>query len=678
MYRETIQPPVAMRKPVIIRLHGDEIVDDFAWLEDRNDPAVIAYLEAENAYAEAVMAPTATLRERLYHEMRGRIKEDDCSVPVPRGRYRYYTRTEQGAEYPLMCRKVGDDGPEEVLLDLNALATGHAFCRLGPYEPSPDQQRLAYGLDTTGSIIFTLFIKDLASGTVLDAPIERVDDAQWADDQTLFYTVYDDAHRSYRLYRHVLGTSPADDVLIYEETDERFHLSLRRSRSGTYLLLTCYSHNGTEVHYLPTATPFAEWQVIYPRRPQIEYFVDHHGDYFYIRTNDGAENFRLLRAPVSDPTNTVEILPGRDDTLLDRIDCFADYLVVYERRAGLRQIRISDPDGNHPRYIDFPEPVYTCWADENVEFATDQLRLLYSSLVTPPSVISYDMRYGTWQVLKQEEIPSGYDPSLYVSERLTATAPDGAHIPISIVYRRDRPRQGGPCLLCGYGAYGYSYDPVFDSKRLSLLDRGFAVAIAHVRGGQELGRQWYEQGRLRHKPNTFSDFIACAEHLIAEGYTSPSQLAINGRSAGGLLMAAVVNARPDLFQAVVAGVPFTNVIIAMLKPDLPLTVTEWEQWGNPVIEAEYLVMRAYDPYLNLKSGPYPHILVTAGLYDLQVPYWDPAKWVAKLRTMKTNDTMLLLRTNLQAGHSGHSGRFARLEEFAWEYAFILTALGIEQ
>ncbi len=678
MHRETIQPPVAMRKPVIIRLHGDEIVDEFAWLEDRNDPAVIAYLEAENAYAEAVMAPTAALRERLYHEMRGRIKEDDCSVPVPRGRYRYYTRTEQGAEYPLMCRKVGDDGPDEVLLDLNALATGHTFCRLGPYEPSPDQQRLAYGLDTTGSIIFTLFIKDLVTGAVLDAPIERVDEAQWADDQTLFYTVYDDAHRSYRLYRHVLGTSPADDVLIYEETDERFHLSLRRSRSGMYLLLTCYSHNGTEVHYLPTATPFAEWQVIYPRRPQIEYFVDHHGDHFYIRTNDGAENFRLLRAPVSDPTNTVEILPGRDDTLLDRIDCFADYLVVYERRAGLRQIRISDPDGHNPRYIDFPEPVYTCQADVNVEFATDQLRLIYSSLVTPPSVISYDMRHGTWQVLKQEEIPSGYDPSLYVSERLTATAPDGAQVPISIVYRRDRPRQGGACLLYGYGAYGYSYDPVFDSKRLSLLDRGFVVAIAHVRGGQELGRQWYEQGRLLHKPNTFSDFIACAEHLIAEGYTSPSQLAINGRSAGGLLMGAVVNARPDLFQAVVAGVPFTNVIIAMLKPDLPLTVTEWEQWGNPEIENEYRVMRAYDPYLNIKSGQYPHILVTAGLHDLQVPYWDPAKWVAKLRTMKTNDTMLLLRTNLQAGHSGHSGRFARLEEFAWEYAFILTALGIDQ
>lgn len=673
---ELPQPPVADRKPVVIRVQGDEIVDEFAWLENRDDPAVIAYLEAENAYAEAVMAPAAALRERLYHEMRGRIKEDDRSVPVPYGRYRYYSRTESGADYPLMCRTEGDDGPEEVLLDLNALAVGHAFCRLGPYKPSPDHRRLAYGIDTTGAIIFTLYIKDLTTGDLIDVPIERVDNVAWADEQTLFYTVYDEAHRPYRLYRHVVGTSPADDVLVYEETDERFNLGLRRSRSGAYLFLTCYSHGGTEVRYVPTATPFAEWRVIYPRRPKIEYFVDHHGDRFYIRTNDGAENFRLVSAPVDHPTDVVEILPERADTLIDGINCFADYLVVYERRAGLRQIRISDPDGNNPRYVSFPEPVYTCTPDANEEFVTDQLRLSYSSLVTPPSIVAYDMRQGSWQVLKQEEIPSGYDPSLYISERLWASAPDGTQVPISIVYRRDRPRNGGPCLLVGYGAYGYSYDPAFDSKRLSLLDRGFAVAIAHIRGGQELGRQWYEQGRMHHKPNTFSDFIACAEHLINEGYTSPPHLAISGRSAGGLLMSAVVNARPDLFQAVVAGVPFTNVIIAMLKPDLPLTVTEWEQWGNPAIEEEYRVMRSYDPYLNLKPGAYPHILATAGLHDLQVPYWDPAKWVAKLRIVKTNDTMLLLRTNLQAGHSGHSGRFARLEEFAWEYAFILTALGI--
>lgn len=675
---EPINPPVAERKPVVIQLHGDEIVDEFAWLENRDDPAVIAYLEAENAYAEAVMAPAAALRARLYAEMRGRIKEDDRSVPAPRGRYRYYSRTETGAEYPLMCRTEGDDGPEEVLLDLNALAAGYAFCRLGPYEPSPNQQLLAYGLDTTGSIIFTLFVKDLATGALLDAPIEQVDDVAWADDHTLFYTVFDHAHRAYRLYRHVLGTPPSEDALIYEETDERFSLSLRRTRSGAYLLLTCFSHGGTEVRYLPTATPFAEWRVIYPRRPKVDYFVDHHGDYFYIRTNDDAENFRLLQAPVADPSAAVEVLPGRADTLIDHLDCFADYLVVYERRAGLRQIRVSAPDGSDPRYIAFPEPVYTCWPHVNDEFATSRLRLNYSSLVTPASVVEYDMANGTWQVLKQEEIPSGYDPSQYVSERLAATAPDGVQVPISIVYRRDRPRNGGPCLLVGYGAYGYSYDPSFDSKRLSLLDRGFAVAIAHIRGGQELGRQWYEQGRMFHKPNTFSDFIACAEHLIAEGYTAPHQLAISGRSAGGLLMSAVVNARPDLFQAVVAGVPFTNVVIAMLKSDLPLTVTEWEQWGNPAIEAEYRLMRSYDPYLNLKPGPYPHILATAGLYDLQVPYWDPAKWVAKLRTVKTNDTMLLLRTNLQAGHGGHSGRFARLEEFAWEYAFILTALGIAE
>jgi oligopeptidase B len=675
------QPPVAEARPYHRSAHGELIADEYAWLECRDDPAVHAYLEAENAYAETVLAGTARLRERLYAELRGRIKEQDLSVPVRDGPYLYYQRTEAGQEHPLICRRMAPDGPEELLLDVNALAVDQSYCKLGPLALSPDHTLLAYGLDTTGAIVFTLRVKDLRSGALLDEPIAN---AAWSlawgeDGRSLYYTVFDHAHRPYRLYRHTLGEDPARDELLYEEPDERFLLQLDKTRSRALLRLHIASYDCTEVRLKPAAEPAAPFVTVDPRRPKIEYQVEHQGDQLLIVTNEGAENFRLLAAPVADPGRRRELLPHRPDVLIDGVDAFANHLVVYERRAGLRQLRLSAPDGSNARYVRFPEPAYSVAPEGNCEYVGDTLRFVYSSLVTPRSVIDYDMRAGRWELRKRDEIPSGYDPTRYVAERLEAVAPDGALVPIALVRRRDTPVDGSaPALLVGYGAYGYSYDPAFNKNWLSLLDRGFVCAIAHVRGGQELGRAWYEQGRLRHKQNSFSDFIACAEELIERRYTSPRRLAISGTSAGGLLMGAVTNMRPELFRAVLARVPFTNVIAAMLNPALPLTVGEYDQWGDPADPAQFRAMLAYSPYEQITAQKYPHILATGGLNDLQVPYWDPAKWVARLRARKTDTNMLLLRTNLSAGHGGAAGRFAPLEETAFEYAFLLKALGLAE
>jgi oligopeptidase B len=602
-------------------------------------------------------------------------------VPVRRGPYLYYTRIEAGEQYRRYCRRRGEDGPEELLIDGNALAAGQRFFRLGFLKPSPDQSKIAYGIDTDGSLTNTLYLKDLASGELLDAPVANVGaSVEWGEDgRTIFYSIFDQAHRPFKLLRHTLGADPADDALVHHEEDERFFVYISKTRSRAFLVLTLHSHGGNELRLAPADQPDAPFRTLAARRPNIEYKIEHHGERLLIASNDGAENFRLLAAPAADPDPAawVELIAHRPDTLIAGLDAFAGHLVVHEWRGGLRQLRLSDPDGANVRYVAFPEPVYTYAPGENPEFDSATLRISYSSLVTPDSVVDYDMLSGAWQVRKQDEIPSGYDPRLYVSERLEATAPDGARVPISLVYRRDRPRDAaGPCLLTGYGAYGFSSDPSFSSNRLSLIDRGFVVAIAHIRGGSELGRAWYEQGRLLHKKNTFGDFIACAEQLIADGYTSPAQLAISGTSAGGLLVSAAANARPELFRAVLARVPWTNVIAAMVKPDLPLTVIEWEQWGNPADEEQYRYMRSYDPYEQVAPQSYPHIMATAGLNDLQVPYWDPAKWVARLRATKTDSNLLLLRMNLAAGHGGASGRFSYLEEIAEEYAFILLALGL--
>lgn len=675
-------PPLARVERRVHTLHGETRIDDYFWLRDRSDPEVIAYLEAENHYTGAVMKHTEALQECLYEEMRGRIKETDLSVPERIDNYFYYSRTEAGGQYPIFCRRYGSlDAPEEILLDQNPLAANHAYFKIGVSEVSPDHRLLAYSVDTSGAEEFTLYIKNLTTGELLPESIGNTSvGVTWANDsRTLFYTLLDHARRPCRLYRHAVGTSSTTDVLVYFEPDESFFLDINRTRSRRYLLLDIASHSTSEVRFLDADQPEGAFRVVQPREPGIEYSVEHHDQRFFITTNDGAPNFRLVQAPVSSPSkaNWSPVLPYRPDIKLDETDAFRSHLVVYERQAGLRQIRVMDLASGEAHLVPFPEPVYTLRAHENPEFETRLLRFTYTSLVTPSSVVEYDMAERTWTVRKQTEVRGGYDPSLYQSERVFATAPDGEQVPISLVYRAPLPLNGErPLLLNGYGAYGLSYDPSFSSNTLSLLDRGFVVAIAHVRGGEEMGRPWYEGGKLLNKRSTFTDFIATAEHLVAAGYTSSAGLVINGGSAGGLLMGAVTNLRPDLFRVVLADVPFVDVVNTMLDASLPLTVIEYDEWGNPGDRVAYEYIRSYSPYDNIEAKDYPHMLVTAGLNDPRVAYWEPAKWTARLRATKTNGNRLLLRTNMGAGHAGASGRYDLLREIAFKYAFVLDVLGL--
>ncbi|HEU5304593.1 MAG TPA: S9 family peptidase [Gemmatimonadales bacterium] len=673
---------MARIEPQVHRVHGETRVDNYYWLRERSDPEVTAYLEAENRYTGAVMRHTEELQERLYREMRGRIKETDLSVPERLDQYLYYTRTETGRQYPIFCRKRGTtDAPEEILLDENPLANGHEYFRVGVMEVSPDHRLLAYSVDTSGAEEFTLYIKDLTTGALLPESLPGTSlGVAWANDSRhLFYTVLDQVRRPCRVYRHLVGTGLTADALVYFEPDESFFLDVSCTRSRRFLLLEIASHSTSEVRFLDADHPHEPLRVVQPREPGIEYSVSHHDERFFITTNDAAPNFRLVQAPVASPSREhwTPVLPYRPEVKLDATDAFRSHLVVYEREAGLRQIRVLDLGSAEEHRITFPEPVYTVRGHENPEFDTALLRFTYTSLVTPSSVIDYDLADRTWTVRKQTEVLGGYDPSRYRSERLLATAPDGAQVPISLVYRAsEEPGEARPLLLNGYGAYGLSYDPGFSSNALSLLDRGFIVAIAHVRGGEELGRSWYEDGKLLNKRNTFTDFIAAAEHLIAGGYTRPDRLAINGGSAGGLLMGAVMNLRPDLFQAVLAEVPFVDVVNTMLDATLPLTVIEYDEWGNPNDPAAYAYIRSYSPYDNIEARDYPHLLLTAGLNDPRVAYWEPAKFAAKLRAAKTGSNRLLLRTNMGAGHGGASGRFDILREVAFKYAFMIDVLGV--
>jgi oligopeptidase B len=675
-------PPVARVERRAHTLHGETRIDEYFWLRDRSDPEVIAYLEAENRYTGAVMRHTDALQEQLYQEMRGRIKETDLSVPERVDDYFYYTRTEAGGQYPIFCRRRGSlDAPEEVLLDQNPLAANHAYFKLGVREVSPDHRLLAYSVDLSGAEDFTLYVKDLTTGRLLAESIGNTSlGVTWANDsRTLFYTLLDHAHRPCRLYRHTVGASPTTDVLVYFEPDESFFLDINRTRSRRYLLLDITSHSTSEVRFLDADEPEGAFCVVQPREAGVEYSLEHHDERFFITTNDSAPNFRLVQTPVASPSKAdwSPVLPYRPDIKLDETDAFRSHLAVYERQAGLRQIRVINLASGEEHLVPFPEPVYTLRAHENPEFETSLLRFTYTSLVTPSSVVEYDMGGRTWMVLKQTEVQGGYDPSLYRSERVFATAPDGERVPISLVYRAPLQLNGErPLLLNGYGAYGLSYDPSFSSNTLSLLDRGFVVAIAHVRGGEEMGRPWYEGGRLLNKRSTFTDFIASAEHLVASGYSSSDRLVINGGSAGGLLMGAVTNLRPDLFRVVLADVPFVDVVNTMLDASLPLTVIEYDEWGNPGDKAAYEYIRSYSPYDNIEAKDYPHMLVTAGLNDPRVAYWEPAKWTARLRGRKTDSNRLLLRTNMGAGHGGASGRFDSLREIAFKYAFILDVLGI--
>jgi oligopeptidase B len=672
------EPPRAAQIPWVEQHHGDLREDEFHWLEYRDDPAVLRYLEAENEYSTLAMRHTEQLQEHLYHEMVGRTEESECSVPERLGPWRYYSRLEAGRQYALLCRRADREGaPEELLLDLNQLGDC-SHLRVGASEVSPDHRYLAFAVDFSGDEAHTLCVRDLATGRLFAERIANTGTSlAWADDDTLFYVVVDEARRPWAAYRHRLGTDPRGDALVYAEPDDAFFLEVARSRDGGWVLVESASATTTEIRGLPAAAPSAAPRVLLPRTQGVEYAVAPHGDRLLILTNDSAENFRLVEAPLANPGREQwrEILPHSEAVKLDAIDGFRGHLVVWEREAGLPEVRVVDlASGQHHR-IELPEPAYAIYRGSNPDFDSTTLRFTYTSLVTPPTVVDYDLAGRGLTVRKRTTVP-GYDRSRYRAERVAAEAPDGTLVPVSLVYRWPFPLDGSrPALLLGYGAYGACYEPGFQAHFLSLLDRGFVVAIAHVRGGEDLGRRWYEDGKLLRKRNTFTDFVAAAEHLIAEGYTSADRLAINGASAGGLMVGAVTNLRPDLFRAVVAEVPFLDVLNTMLDPSLPLTVIEYEEWGDPADPAAYDCMRTYSPYDNIERKPYPHMLLTGGLNDRRVAYWEPAKWTARLRARKTDDNRLLLRTNMDAGHAGASGRYDALREIAFKYAFVLDVLG---
>jgi oligopeptidase B len=674
---------MAPRRPHPITQHGGTRIDDYFWMRERDNPEVIALLEAENAYADAVMAHTQALQAQLFHEMKRRIKEQDASAPAKDGNYYYYTREEEGRQYPIHCRKLGKlDAPEEVLLDENALAEGHDYFRVGNFEVSPDHRRLAYAIDTDGSETYVLHIKDLQTGEVLP---ERIPNTYyglaWANDnRTLFYITLDEAKRPHKVWRHVIGDDPSNDFELLHEPDVQLYAVLGKSSSKEYIIATLQAYDNGEVHVLRADQPAGNFAVLQPRQKGVEYSADHAGDHFYILTNEDAQNFKLMAAPASDPSreNWREVLPNRPHVSLEMQMHFKEHLVRFEREGGMRRIRICNHDGGNEREVTMPEPAFAVWPVDNHEFDTHVLRFAYQSMITPVQVVDYDMRDGTWTVRKAQEIPSGYDKSQYVTERIEALTQDGKCVPISLAYKKGVLRDGSaPLILYGYGAYGASIEPWFNTRHLSLLDRGVIFARAHIRGGAEMGRSWYDDGRLLHKCNSFTDFIICAEHLIAQGYTSPARLGAWGASAGGLLMGAITNMRPDLFKAVLAEVPFVDVITTMNDASIPLTAMEWDQWGNPEDKAYFDYMLSYSPYDNVDAKAYPNILATAGLNDPRVQYWEPMKWVAKLRACKTDDNWLMLKTNMGAGHGGASGRFDSLIEEAFQYAFFLDRLGVE-
>jgi oligopeptidase B len=677
------KPPVARKVPKITEIHGDKLVDNYFWLRTNQknpDPEVITYLEAENKYTEAMMKPLAGFQDTLYQEMLGRIQESDLSVPVKDGSYYYYSRTEKGKQYGILCRKKGSlNAAEEIYLDINQLAEGKKFMSIGDTEISDSEQLLAYTADNTGYRQYTLAIRDLKTGKLLPDTAERVTSLVWAaDNKTLFY-VQEDAvtKRSDKLFRKVLG-NPKDE-LLYEEKDELYDLGMGRSRSKAYIFLISLSKLTTEARYLAADRPNDSFRVIAPREGEHQYFPDHHGKHFYIRTNDKGRNFRLVKTSVSDPArkNWEEVIAHRDSVMLEGMNFFEDYYILSERENGLNKMRVTEFKTGQLHYIDFPEPVYSAFPNANPEFKTTKFRFGYQSFITPSSIFDYDLKTRKRELLKEQPVLGGYDRKQYQSERIYATAKDGTKIPVSIVYKKGLKRDGGaPMLLYAYGSYGLSSSVGFNSGRLSLLDRGMIYALAHIRGGGDMGKIWHEQGRMLTKKNTFTDFINCAEHLIAEKYTAKDRLVIEGGSAGGLLMGAVTNMRPDLFKAVLSHVPFVDVISTMLDASIPLTTSEYIEWGNPNDKQYYTYMKSYSPYDNIEAKSYPTMLVTTSLNDSQVAYWEPAKYVARMRAMKTDNNVLMLKTNMGAGHGGASGRYDRLKEVAFNYSFALSQVGI--
>jgi len=682
-------PPRAPREARDVSVHGDPRSDEYHWLRDRDDPRTLAYLRAENAYADAWFAPHAALKEQLYQEMVSRIQQDDDSVPMRKGAWWYSTRTRQGEQYPRYLRRrshgaerrFDPDGVDETLLDLNAMAVGQPFLQLGTTAVSPDAARLAYTVDHTGGRDYTLHVKDLASGTIDAWSVEQVASAAWANDsRTLYYVTMDETKRANRLWRHVVGSNGAPELLL-EEPDELFDVGVARTLDERWILVGSQSKDASEWRVaaadLGGDAAFA-MRTVLARRADVEYDVEHRAGRFWIRINDTGRNFRLVTVDAAAPDLAAaeEVIAARDDVMLDDVDVFARHLVVTERAAGSLRLRVIDLDSGDDHTIAFDEPAHSVRASGNAEFETTTLRFVYTSMTTPASTFDYDLATRERVLRKRQPVP-GYDPALYASERTFATARDGTRVPISLVYRKDRRLASPqPLLLYGYGAYGIPIDPAFSQTRVSLLDRGLVFAIAHIRGGGDLGRTWYEAGKMARKQTTFDDFIACAEALVAGGWTTPAQLAIEGGSAGGLLMGAVVNQRPELFRAVVAEVPFVDVVTTMLDESMPLTVGEFIEWGNPKIAEQYAWLRAYSPYDNLTAGAYPAMLVRTGLNDTQVAYWEPAKYVARLRTLKTDERPLVFRINLEVGHGGASGRFDSLREIAEDDAFVLVELGV--
>lgn len=692
---EMIQPPVAKKIEHKITTHGDTRVDNYFWMRlsdeqknaetpDAQTQDVLDYLNAENDYRAAKMKHTEELQKNLFEEIKGRIKEDDASVPVKDNGYIYYTRFEKGQDYAFHCRKKDEEGAkEEVMLDGPKMGDGQAYFAIGGTSVSQNNQYLAYGVDLVSRRQYTLHFKDLTSGKVLEDKIENTTGgATWANDnKTIFYTKKDPVTlRSFQIYKHVLGTDQKEDVLVYEEKDETFGCSVYKTKSSDYLIIAAWQTLSQEYRYLDANDPNGEWKVIQPRERNLEYSVDHFGDHFYIVTNLDAKNFRLMKTPVSKTgkENWEEVIAHRDDVLLEGIDIFKDHLVVSERKAGLNQLRVINWASKDEHYISFKDPAYMAYTFDNPDFNTTTLRYAYTSLTTPNTVYDYDMTSRKQEKMKQQEVMDPkFDSKNYVSERIFVKARDGVEVPVSIVYHKDTKKDGkAPLLLYAYGSYGASMDAYFSSVRLSLLDRGFIYALAHIRGGEEMGRHWYEDGKLLNKKNTFYDFIDCGKALIDQKYTSNEHLYAQGGSAGGLLMGAVINMEPKMWNGVIAAVPFVDVVSTMLDESIPLTTGEFDEWGNPKNEEYYHYIKSYSPYDNVEAKEYPNLLVTTGYWDSQVQYWEPAKWVAKLRELKTDDNLLLLHCNMDVGHGGASGRFERYKEVAMEYAFLLDLEGI--
>lgn len=689
--------PVAEKKEHITEIHGLELKDDYFWMRlsdeqkeaenpDEQTASVVDYLNAENAYKTEVMKPTEAFQESLFEEIVGRIKQDDQSVPLLDNGFYYYTRYEEGKEYPIHCRKEGSlEAEEQVMLNVNEMAEGFSYFAVGGRSVSTNNNLLAFSVDTVSRREYTLQFKDLSTGEVLADRIPNISGgATWANDnKTVFYTKKDPVTlRSYRIYKHVLGTDASADELVYEEADETFSCGVGKTKSEAYLMIGSYSTVSSEWRFLNADTPEGNWQIIQPRERNLEYGCSHYGDHFYITTNRNAKNFKLVRTPVNATTyeNWEDVLPHREAVLLEGVDIFQDYLVVSERSNGLNQIRIKRWDDSADYYIEFPDPAYSAYVGANPDFDTKKLRYGYDSMTTPSSVFETDMETKETATLKQQEVLGGtFDPANYQSERVMVEARDGTKVPVSIVYRKGTEKNGNnPFLLYAYGSYGYSMDAGFSSTRLSLLDRGFVYAIAHIRGGQEMGRAWYEDGKMFNKMNTFTDFVDCGKAMCDLGFTSPDHLYAMGGSAGGLLMGAVINMAPSLFNGVIAAVPFVDVINTMLDETIPLTTGEFDEWGNPKNKDSFDYMMAYSPYDNVKAQDYPHMLVTTGYWDSQVQYWEPAKWVAKLRDTKTDDNLLMMDCNMETGHGGASGRFKRLRETAMEYAFFMMLEGITE